>query len=221
MIFAQIWMNWIGEDVAKKNVCIISIVHKHTYNYTYLSTIYVRIYNGWRYSEFTVDNSWNALIKKKTTRALRVVVRTHQQSQAPPQAAHPIVTGTCCLTWLMLGESFSKWHRGILDVSLILSLNMWYGKSASLKTMLLNNDTFGSSMTYAYEFNIFQKTHPCRSTMLASFKDSHTSYITPHFNLAMNAKLPQHQHISHFFLPNWENVRQAGQLVRPGSRLPM
>lgn len=57
----------------------------------------------------------------------------------------------------------------MLDSSLSLSLNMWYGKSASLKTMLLNNDMFGSSMTYAYEFSIFQKTHPCRSTKLVWF----------------------------------------------------
>lgn len=52
--------------------------------------------------------------------------------------------------------------------------------------------------------------------------ESHTSYITPHFNLAMNAKLPQHQHVSHFFFAKLRKCRAAaGQLVRPGSRVPM
>ena len=33
-----------------------------------------------------------------------------------------------------------------------------------------------------------------------------TRHWKPGFNLAMKAKLPQDQQVSHFFLPNWENV---------------
>ena len=203
----------------KKNVCI-GIVYKHIHIiiHIYIYIWYVRIYKGWRYSEFTVDNSWNALIKK------------NDQGTAgcrPDSPAIPSSSASCtsnCYRYVLsdmvdVGWVFLK-MTPMLDVSLCLSLNTWYGKNTSLKTMLLNNDTFGSSMTYAYEFNIFQKTHPSRSTQ-SWFHLRSPILLTPHFNLAMNAKLPQHQHFSHFFLPNWENVGQAGQLVRPGSRVPM
>lgn len=80
-------------------------------------------------------------------------------------------------------------------------------------------------MTYAYEFNIFQKTHPCRSTKLVSFKESLTSYITPHFNLAMNAKTTTTP--TCFTLLFCQTEKMSGKLgklgswCRPGSRVPV
>ena len=73
----------------------------------------------------------------------------------------------CCVKWLMLGASFSKWHRCWMSLS--LSLNMWYGKSAENWKQCFWTTTRLEAQWRMHKLNIFYKAHPCRSTKLVSF----------------------------------------------------
>lgn len=202
MIFAQIWMNSIGEDVAtKKRVYLYSqYINKHIIIHTYIQYMYVYIRDD-------VTQNLQLIIP-----GMHWLTKKNDQGTAgcrPDSPAIPSSSASCtsnCYRHVLSDMVDVGWVFLKMTPMLDVSLSLWTCGMAKARHW---KPCFSTRTRLEAQWRMHTSSTSSKKHILVDQQswfhlESLTSYITPHFNLAMNAKLPQHHHFSHFFLPNWD-----------------